>query len=140
VGGNDSRNFPRRDIAVSLLQHLAATAPRVLAARSTDAGAVGHSGNPVELHDQVAVGGDDERGVQAFAGAVHLGLLQPVRGREMFRSWLPERRRLPAEYRCGPLRAGCNRLCLAARLIVDDLDRAGSLFALDQILSPPALV
>jgi hypothetical protein len=40
-------------------------------------------GEPVELDEEVAVGGEDERDVQALADTVELALLQPVRRRQV---------------------------------------------------------
>lgn len=48
---------------------------------------------PVELHELVAVGGEDEGDVEPSAGPVGLGLLQPVAGREVLRLGLDERHR-----------------------------------------------
>jgi hypothetical protein len=103
---------------------------------------VREAGEAVELHELVAVAGEDELHVEALGGRVQLGLLQPMS------RWLVLGLGLDEGDGYG-LRVG--RSLDAQRVVgappgllegpaVDDLDGAGRLLAADEVLGPAARV
>jgi hypothetical protein len=97
-------------------------------------------GEPIELDEQVTVGGEDERNVEAPGLGVALGLIQTLPRRECVLLDLDDGdgdglhpgRHEDAERQIGAA------LGPTTSLARDDVHRAGSLLALDVVLGPPS--